>query len=206
MKNFYTFDVFIATLNKKLNNIKPTKGIIVIISAPSGAGKSSIIKGLINRNHNISFCVSHTTREMRYGEIEGKDYYFISINIFNEMINDKKIVEFTINFDNMYGTSTDEIMKLTKMGKYVICDIDENGHKNIIEFANKQQIPVIKIWIEVDKNEIIKRLQGRGDNVEKRINSIQDNYLNLKKYDFIVTNNNLDDAIYEIEKILHDSL
>jgi guanylate kinase len=181
-----------------------SKSIIIIVSAPSGAGKSSIIRELVKRNEDITFAVSHTTREIRSNEENSKDYYFITKDKFNNMIENNHLIEFTKNFDNLYGTSKNEILRLINLKKSVICDIDENGHKNIINFANQNSITVIKIWIKVNKEEIIKRLQNRGDLVDQRILSIQDEYNQTEKnYDFIVENKDLETAILETESIIH---
>lgn len=188
--------------------------MIIIISAPSGAGKSSIIKALLNRNENLSFSISSTTRKMRNNEVHGRDYNFISKNEFHKLINEGKVIEYTQNFENMYGTMKNDLMKRISENKKVICDVDQPGARKMIEFAKKNSIQYVSIWIDVNKEEIIRRLKNRGDNVEKRVkfikenygikydNSSQDNQIISKIYQHTIRNENFEKAVQDIENII----
>lgn len=188
--------------------------MIIIISAPSGAGKSSIIKALLSRNDNLSFSISSTTRKMRRNEVHGRDYNFISNDEFHQLINEGKVIEYTQNFENMYGTMKNDIMKSISENKKVICDVDQPGARKMIEFAKENSIQYVSIWIDVNKDEIIRRLKNRGDNVEKRVkfinenyemkydNSNQDNQIISKIYQYTIKNENFEKALQDIQNII----
>lgn len=181
--------------------------MIVIISAPSGSGKSSIIKELLARNTNFSFSTSVTTRPIRPHEIHGKSYHFISKDDFNKLIANDEMIEHTISFDNMYGTKKTEMMKMLNENKIVICDIDEVGAAKIINFAEKIGIKYLTIWIDVPKEVIISRLLQRDSNSNERVKFIEKNYDNLYNtkaniYMHSVKNDDLFKAVDEIETII----
>ncbi|UFX98427.1 guanylate kinase [Candidatus Gromoviella agglomerans] len=186
----------------KLNSSK-----IVVISGASGCGKSSIIKHLLKRNENTCFSVSYTTRSSRANEVDGIDYFFVSDETMTSMIKNNQIVEYTKNFGNTYGTSAINIHQAISKGMNIICDVDESGAKKISEFAHMQNIECITIWIDVNKDEIIDRIKKRGYDVERRSSSILDDYSSVnEKYDFLVKNENVLEAVMIIEKIINQNL
>ena len=177
------------------------EGIIVILSSPSGAGKTTLVKEISKRD-NFNISVSHTTRKPRSNEIDGKDYYFVSEITFKNLINDDKFLEYAKVFKNYYGSSKDVVFKKLNNGENVIFDIDWQGTQQIKrqKFNNK----IVTIFIlPPSRNELYNRLLNRERNDEKiakeRMNQFNEDVLHWKDYDFVVIN---DDLVSCYKKIL----
>ena len=177
------------------------EGIIVILSSPSGAGKTTLVKEISKRN-NFQISISHTTRKPRSNETEGKDYYFVSEIEFQNLIHENKFLEFAKVFKHYYGSSKDVVIKKLKKGENVIFDIDWQGTQQIKrqKFNNK----IVTIFIlPPSRNELYNRLLNRERNDEKiakeRMNQFNEDVLHWKDYDFVVIN---DDLVSCYKKIL----
>ena len=177
------------------------EGIIVILSSPSGAGKTTLVKEISKRN-NFQISISHTTRKPRSNETEGKDYYFVSEIEFQNLIHENKFLEFAKVFKHYYGSSKDVVIKKLKKGENVIFDIDWQGTQQINrqKFNNK----IVTIFIlPPSRNELYNRLLNRERNDEKiakeRMNQFNEDVLHWKDYDFVVIN---DDLVSCYKKIL----
>ena len=141
------------------------EGIIVILSSPSGAGKTTLVKE-ISSKHNFSISVSHTTRKPRSNETEGVDYYFIKQEKFKELISKKKFLEYAEVFNNYYGSSKDVVIKKLDKGQNVIFDIDWQGTEQIKQ--KKLNYKIITIFIlPPSRKELFNRLLNRDLNDEK---------------------------------------
>lgn len=194
------------------NDSEKKKGKIVVISAISGSGKSSVIKELISRNKNCVFSVSYTTRGMRDGEMEGKDYRFISEDQFYTAIEKKDMIEYVMLHNNLYGTGLSITISHLEQSHNVIFDVDYYGYKNIHDKFQDSNIDVVGIWIEVDKDTIIQRLIERGGEehlIEQRVKFVHSEYdyhdsIMKKKYDYVVKNTNLHSAVSQIESIIQN--
>ena len=177
--------------------------IMVILSSPSGAGKTTITKKIQQKYQSFKISVSHTTRKPRPNEIDGVDYYFVSKEQFQQLINEKKFYEYAKIFDNYYGTlkkSVDETFKKND----IIFDIDWQGTQQLSKFKNLQ---LIKIFlIPPDKNELkarlVKRNQDSPKEVEKRFKQFDNDIEHWCDYDYVIINENLENCYSQIEKII----
>ena len=180
-------------------------GMMIIISSPSGAGKTTLVKLLSKRNKNFKISISHTTRVSRRDEIEGKDYYFINVEKFNDLIKTKSFYEHARVFNNLYGTLKDPVIKYLSHGKDVLFDIDWNGSKQMKRLKLKNKL--ISIFI-LPPN--IKTLRDRLSNrdmkdkliLKERMNQFKNDVLHWKEYDYIVINNDLEKCYEAIMSII----
>ena len=180
-------------------------GMMIIISSPSGAGKTTLVKLLSKRNKNFEISISNTTRVPRRDEIEGKDYYFIDEEKFNDLIKTKSFYEYARVFNNFYGTLKNPVIKHLSHGKDVLFDIDWNGSKQMKELKLKNKL--ISIFI-LPPN--IKTLRDRLSNrdmkdkliLKERMNQFKNDVLHWKEYDYIVINNDLEKCYKAIMSII----
>ncbi|MDP4153655.1 MAG: guanylate kinase [Bacillota bacterium] len=179
------------------------KGLIVVISGPSGVGKGTIIQRLKQIVDNCVFSVSATTRSPRPGEVNGKDYFFISKEDFEENIRNQKMLEYTMYNGNYYGTPEASAREAAAQGNIVLLDIEVEGAGNV-----KKIIPEsVSIFImPPSKSALEQRLIGRGtetvDQIRGRLN-IANREMDLSEnYDYIVTNDSIDRAAQEIRRII----
>ena len=179
------------------------KNIMVILSSPSGVGKTTLTKKIQQKYHSFKVSVSHTTRSPRSNEIDGVDYYFISTKEFNNLIKKDSFYEYAKIFENYYGTSKKEVDKL-KISNDLIFDIDWQGTKQIIKFKN---LKFIKIFLIIDKEELHKRLIKRNQNTktdtDKRFNAFDEDSKHWKDYDYVLINKNLEICFKQIEDIIN---
>ncbi len=180
-----------------------TTGNLYIISAPSGAGKTSLVKKLIATIENLIVSVSHTTRQSREGEIHGKDYFFVSVDDFRAMQNEKAFLESAQVFDNFYGTAQKTIEDNLAQGDDVILEIDWQGAQQVRELMPNSY----SIFILPPSTQILReRLEGRGkDSVEIIDRRMQDAVAEMSHYgefDYLVVNDDFNIALNELESII----
>ena len=179
-------------------------GFNIVLSSPSGAGKTTITKKISQKYPNIKISISHTTRKPRPNEIDGVDYHFISKDKIKKLIKENSFYEHAKIFDNYYGTSKKSVNTLHEKNYDVIFDIDWQGTKQLSKF---KELNLIKIFIlPPDKKELKKRLIKRNqDNsqiVEKRLNQYENDVQHWSDYDYVVVNNDLESCFGQIEKII----
>ena len=179
------------------------KNIMVILSSPSGVGKTTITKKIQQKYPSFKISVSHTTRLPRSNEVDGLDYNFISNLEFEKLINEDKFYEYAKIFDNYYGTLKKSVNDLI-INNDIIFDIDWQGTKQLSKFKN---LKLIKIYlITSNKKELKERLISRNQNskkeVEKRFNSFEEDVKHWNDYDYIIINKNLDTCFKQIENII----
>ena len=180
-------------------------GMLVIVSSPSGAGKTTLVKLLSKRNKNFEISISNTTRTPRKNEIDGKDYYFINKEKFKDLINTKSFYEYAKVFNNHYGTLKDPVINYLSHGKDVLFDIDWKGSNQIKRLKLKNKL--ISIFI-LPPN--IKTLRDRLSNrdmkdkliLKERMNQFKNDVLHWKEYDYIVINNDLEKCYKAIMSII----
>ena len=174
--------------------------IMVILSSPSGAGKTTITKKIQQKYQSFKISVSHTTRKPRPNEV---DYYFITKKEFQKLINEKKFYEYAKIFENYYGTLKETVDEAIKHND-IIFDIDWQGTKQLSKFKN---LKLIKIFLlPPDKKELksrlIKRNQDSPQEVERRFKAFDSDITHWVDYDYIVINQNLENCYKQIEKII----
>tara|TARA_B100000700_G_C15004233_1_gene837753 strand:+ start:1454 stop:2041 length:588 start_codon:yes stop_codon:yes gene_type:complete len=180
------------------------ESIMIILSSPSGAGKTTIAKKIQQKYSNFEISVSHTTRKPRPNETDGIDYFFVSEKEFQKKIENDEFYEYAKIFDNYYGTSKKLVLDLIKEKKNVLFDIDWQGTKKLSKF---KELKLIKIFIlPPSKKELEKRLTQRNEDkkeaVTKRLQSYENDIIHWQDYDYIIINENLDNCFRQIENII----
>ena len=180
------------------------KGLLLIISSPSGAGKTSICKKLIDEVDDIDLSVSVTTRTKRKDEIEGKHYFFKNEDEFNILIKENKFLEHANVFGCLYGTLKKEVLSKINKGIDVIVDIDWQGTRQIAKELPKD---IVKVFIlPPSMKELENRLGNRAsenkENFNKRMSEAKKEISHYKEYDFVIVNNDLQIAVDQIKLIL----
>ena len=181
------------------------QGIIVILSSPSGAGKTSLVKEISSKN-NFSISISHTTRKPRKNEINGVDYFFIKQDEFKKLIKKKKFLEYANVFNHYYGSSQDIVFEKLDKGHNVIFDIDWQGTEQIKK--KKLNYKIITIFIlPPSRKELFNRLLNRDLNDEKiameRMKQFDKDVVHWKNYDLVVINDNFDQCYDKIIKYIN---
>ena len=184
------------------------RGAMIILSSPSGAGKTTLVK-LISEKKNFFTSISHTTRTPRLNEINGVDYFFINEIEFQKLIHDDKFLEHAKVFNNLYGTTKKNVIDKLNQGKNVIFDIDWQGTNQIIQSNLNYKLITIFI-IPPSKTVLQERLSNRHKKdrsiVEERIKQFDDDLLHWKDYDYVVVNDELQTCYNNIIKILEAEL
>ena len=180
------------------------ENIMVILSSPSGAGKTTLSKKIQQKYQNFKISVSHTTRKPRPNEVEGVDYFFISNENFKKKIANDEFYEHAKIFDNFYGTSKNSVKGLLKNKNDILFDIDWQGTQQLSKF---KELNLIKIFIlPPNKKELEKRLlernQDKKEVVENRLKSYDSDITHWSDYDYVIINDNLDNCFQQIERII----
>ena len=181
-------------------------GMMIVISSPSGVGKTTLVKLLAERNNNFEISISSTTRIPRKNEIEGKDYYFVNEEKFNDLIKTKSFYEHARVFNNFYGTLKDPVIKILSQGEDVLFDIDWQGSEQIKKLKLKNKL--ISIFILPPNIKTLKdRLSNRDmkDKVilKERMSQFKNEVLHWKEYDHVVINNDLEQCYQTIVSIIN---
>jgi len=176
---------------------------LFIIAAPSGCGKTSLVEALIKKTKNLCVSVSHTTRPPRPDETNGINYYFVSINKFEEMIKQNAFVEHAVVFDNHYGSSTKLISEKLDEGVDVILEIDWQGARQV-----KKNMPnAISIFILPPSNEALlgrlkQRAQDNDETIKKRMSDAQNQMQHFNEFDYLVINDDFHSALNDLSLII----
>ena len=180
-----------------------SKGTLFIISAPSGAGKTSLVKQLVNSAEDIVVSISHTTRAQRPGEVDGVDYHFIDEQAFLSMVGHSAFLEHARVFDNYYGTSQQHVERLLLDGKDVILEIDWQGARQVRRLIQDSQ----SIFILPPSSAALKqRLENRGQDdaevIERRMQDAVNEMSHYAEFDYLVVNDDFDQALQELRCIV----
>ena len=181
-----------------------SKGSLVVISGPSGGGKGTVVKALKELMPTLGVSVSATTRNPREGEMDGREYYFVSRETFEGMIADGEILEYTTYCENYYGTPKKAVMDRINSGSDVILEIEVQG-----AFQVKEKFPeaVLVFILPPSFEELKNRLVGRGTEtpevVEKRLTRAHDELKLAADYDYIIVNNTIDDSTAQLAGIIN---
>ena len=180
-------------------------GIMVVLSSPSGAGKTTLVKKIsLEKSYKIS--ISHTTRKPRTNETDGKDYFFVSKEKFKDLIKKKEFLEYAKVFENYYGSSKNRVIENLKKGENVIFDIDWQGTEQIKKYNLGYKLITFFI-LPPSKDELFNRLRNRDmkdkNIVKKRMKQFNEYITHWKNYDFVVINDNLEKCYGEIVKFIN---
>ena len=178
---------------------------LIIISSPSGAGKTTLCKLLIKKMKNINLSISYTSRNKRLNEIHGKDYFFVTKNKFQSLKNQNFFIETAINFNNLYGSPFKNILLAKKNKKHVLFDIDWKGARKIRRNYNKNDIIDFFI-LPPSKSELKRRLIKRGrDNkneIKLRLSYAIDEMKHYNEYKYVLINEKVQNTVSQIQKII----
>jgi guanylate kinase len=179
------------------------QGTLFIVSAPSGAGKTSLVRELIESLDGIQVSVSHTTRERREGEVDGVNYHFVDVPSFEAMVEQGDFFEYARVFDNYYGTSRSAVQAMLAAGQDVILEIDWQGARQV-----RQQLPdAVSVFIlPPSREELERRLAGRGTDehaiIARRMRDAVDEMTHHDEYDYLVINDDFTTALRELQSLV----
>ena len=187
-----------------MNDLNKKKGVMLVLSSPSGAGKSSICKSLMSLDKNLSLSVSTTTRKKRPNEKSGEDYIFVSTEEFENMLSNNNFIEYANVFDNYYGTVKSLVDNKINNGQDLIFDIDWQGAQQLRE---KMRENVVSIFIlPPSKKELERRLKSRGQDsdevVKKRMDGASAEITHWAEYDYVIINEDLNKSVNAVLGVL----
>ncbi len=176
-----------------------TPGNLFILSAPSGTGKTSLIEALSQTDIDLSLSVSYTSRSMRLGEVEGRDYYFVERKIFEQMLEHGEFLESAEVYGNLYGTSQKWINKAIDSGQDILLEIDTQGAQQVRRvFSNAVSIFVLPPSIKVLETRLRNRNQDCEEAIARRMAAARQEISHVREYDYVIINENLDKALREL--------
>jgi guanylate kinase len=180
------------------------RGLMLVLSSPSGAGKTSISRALLERDDNLSLSISVTTRPRRPGEVDGRDYYFIDKTEFELMVNRRELLEHAKVFDHYYGTPREPVMQALENGLDVLFDIDWQGTQQLDESARDDLVSVFVL--PPSTAELERRLHTRAQDSEaviaNRMAKAADEMTHWDAYDYVIVNVDLEASVVSAEAIL----
>ena len=189
-----------------MNN--PKKPLMLVLSSPSGAGKTTLSKKIQQSDNSFEISVSHTTRKPRPNEVDGLDYHFVTKKNFELLLKQNAFYEHAEIFGNYYGTSKSSINQITKKNNNVLFDIDWQGSQQLSKF---KQLNLVKVFIlPPNKEELEKRLIARNqddkDAIKRRMLAYSKDVVHQKDYDYVLINDNVDDCFNRLKKIISKHL
>lgn len=180
------------------------RGLMFVLSSPSGAGKTTITRALLQNNEDLEISISATTRQRRPGEVDGQDYYFVDIPEFNAMAENGEMLEHAKVFGNYYGTPRQPVEEALARSNDVIFDIDWQGTQQIREIARDDLVTVF--ILPPNAKELERRLRSRAQDSEEiirhRMSKAADEVTHYSEYDYVLINNNVETTIREAQMIL----
>ena len=183
---------------------KETKGMMFVLSSPSGAGKTTLTKKIAKNNKNFIISISHTTRKPRPNEINGQDYHFVDEKEFNDLVKRKSFFEYANIFDNRYGTLKKPVEDSLSRGKEVLFDIDWQGTQQLKKIENLSLVTIFILPpnIKVLKERLLNRHKGQEKLIEKRMAKFNEEVSHWNEYNYVVVNDDLDKCYNRILNII----
>ncbi len=186
-----------------MTNVINKSGTLFVVSAPSGAGKTTLVQALLDSSPNLYVSISHTTRQKRPYEKDGIDYHFVDESEFSKMIKKKQFLEYAQVFDNSYGTSSKSVEEELAIGKDIILEIEWQGAQQI-----RKLVPdVISIFVLPPSYQTLEsRLADRGDgddSIERRMSEAKTEISHYNEYDYLVINDDIEIALGELTTIIN---
>jgi guanylate kinase len=190
---------------KQYPPIAKRRGLMFVLSSPSGAGKTTLSRRLLEQEEGVSMSVSATTRPMRPGEVNGRDYHFVDNMTYDAMVKNGEFLEHATVFENKYGTPRAHVMQALESGHDVLFDIDWQGTRQL---AQNSRADLVSVFIlPPTLAELERRLRARAQDseevVQKRMAKAVEEISHWEEYDYVVVNENLDSAMAHIQRILH---
>lgn len=183
-----------------------SKGTLYIISAPSGAGKTSLLRELVQQMDDVVVSVSHTTRSMRQGEKDGVDYHFVDKETFLSMVEHSAFLEHAKVFDNFYGTSQKHVEQQLLAGKNVILEIDWQGARQVRRLMQESQsVFILPPSREALKERLMKRGQDSEDVIRRRMQDAENEMSHYAEFDYLVVNDDFEQALIDLKCIFRSN-
>ncbi|GJM12490.1 MAG: guanylate kinase [Pseudohongiella sp.] len=180
-----------------------SEGNLYIVTAPSGAGKTSLVSALVAANENLVVCVSHTTREKRPGEIDGVNYHFVSHPEFMQKLESSDFLESAEVYGNYYGTSQSEVTALLEQGKDVILEIDWQGAVQVRRLMpNACSIFILPPSLDALRQRLVDRAQDDADTIRRRMDQAAEEVSHVAEAEYVVINNVFEVALSDLQAIL----
>ena len=183
---------------------KEKKGMMFVLSSPSGAGKTTLAKKIAENNKNFTISVSHTTRKPRPNEINGKDYKFVNLQDFNELVKENSFFEHANIFENYYGTLKEPVLELLSLGRDVLFDIDWQGTQQLKKNQNLSLVTffILPPNIKILKERLLNRHHGQEKLIEKRMNKFNEEISHWNEYNYVLVNDDLETCYKTILNII----
>lgn len=183
------------------------RGLMYVLSSPSGAGKTTITRALLKNNDDVVISISATTRPRRAGEVNGQDYFFVTPDEFRSMVENNEMLEHAKVFDHYYGTPAQPVQQALEEGKDVLFDIDWQGRQQLGEAAADDLVSVF--ILPPSSQELEKRLRHRArdtreteEQIRHRMSKAEDEMSHYSEYDYVIINNDIENAIAKAQTIL----
>jgi len=183
---------------------KEKKGMMFVLSSPSGAGKTTLAKKIAENNKNFIISVSYTTRKPRPNEINGKDYKFVTLQEFNVLVQENSFFEHANIFENYYGTSKEPVLELLSLGRDVLFDIDWQGTQQLKKNQNLSLVTffILPPNIKILKERLLNRHHGQEKLIEKRMNKFNEEISHWNEYNYVLVNDDLETCYKTILNIM----
>ncbi|MDR3450470.1 MAG: guanylate kinase [Alphaproteobacteria bacterium] len=185
-------------------NLIRRRGLMMVLSSPSGAGKTTISRRLLDTDHEISLSISVTTRPPRKGEVDGRDYKFIDTTEFNLLVNRDQLLEHAKVFGNYYGTPRLPVEETLGEGRDVLFDIDWQGTQQLAEKAREDLVSIFILppsWFELERR-LMSRAQDDPSEINRRMAKAADEMSHWAEYDYVIVNRDLDQSVQAVRSIL----
>ena len=180
------------------------RGLMLVLSSPSGAGKSTVAKSILARDNNLKMSVSATTRPPRPGEVDGKDYFFVDDTAFEQMVAENRLLEYATVFENRYGTPREQVEAALEDGRDVLFDVDWQGAQQLKNNASRDLVSVF--ILPPSHGELERRLRARAqdsdDVVRRRMAKAAAEMSHWEEYDYVIVNHVAEQAVADVESIL----
>ena len=183
---------------------KEIKGMMFVLSSPSGAGKTTLTRKIAENNKNFTISISHTTRKPRPNEINGRDYRFVSVQEFNTLVKENNFFEYASIFDNYYGTLKKPVLELLSHGRDVLFDIDWQGTQQLKKVKNLSLVTffILPPNIHVLKERLLNRHKGQEELIKQRMNKFNEEASHWNEYNYVYVNDDLDVCYGKILSII----